>query len=180
MRNSIAQGNALRENTKLYTSPERAKYNHETMPQSLASVLIHLVFSTKHRQRFITPQIEVELYSYLATVFRACDSPALKIGGDCDHIHVLFALSRNKKIAEVVEEIKKRSSRWIKTKGEEFSLFQWQSGYGAFSVSESNAETVKNYVSNQKEHHRKYNFQTEYRGLLQKHKVEYDEIYVWD
>lgn len=150
------------------------------MPQSLASVLLHLVFSTKRRQPFITYEIETELYSYLATVFRACESPVLKIGGDRDHIHVLLALSRNKKIAEVVEEIKKRSSKWIKTKGEEFAVFQWQSGYGIFSVSESNIEKVKNYISNQKEHNRKYDFQAEYRGLLQKHNVEYDEKYVWD
>ncbi|HEV7643808.1 MAG TPA: IS200/IS605 family transposase [Pyrinomonadaceae bacterium] len=150
------------------------------MSQSLSSVLLHLVFSTKHRNPLITPGIEPELYAYLATVFRACGSPVLKIGGDKDHIHALFSLSRTKTIAEVVEEIKKRSSKWIKTKGDEFKNFGWQGGYGIFSVSESNAEAVKQYIASQKEHHARIDFQTEYRELLRKYKVEYDERYVWD
>jgi REP element-mobilizing transposase RayT len=150
------------------------------MPQSLSSVLLHLVFSTKHRKPLITPDIESELYAYLASVFRACDSPALKIGGDKDHTHILFSLSRTIEIAKVVEEIKKRSSKWIKTKGEKFGDFQWQGGYGIFSVSESKAAAVKRYIASQKEHHLRYDFQTEYRELLRKYKVEYDERYVWD
>jgi len=152
----------------------------ENMPQSLASVLLHLVFSTKHRQPFITADIEIELHSYLATVFRGCDSRVLKIGGTDDHIHVLFALSRTWKIAEVVEEIKKRSSKWIKTKGDGFRDFQWQGGYGVFSVSELKRDAVINYISNQRQHHGKEDFQSEYRELLQKHNVGYDEKYVWD
>jgi putative transposase len=150
------------------------------MPQSLASVLIHLVFSTKHRQPFITPAIETELHKYMATVFRGCDSPALLVGGYEDHIHALFLLSRKWAIADVVEEVKTSSSKWIKTKGAEFRQFHWQSGYGAFSVSQSNVEKVKNYIANQKEHHGKQSFQNEFREFLEKHGVEYDERYVWD
>jgi len=165
---------------KIIDQALKGRHIPTNMPQSLSSVLLHLIFSTKHRKPFITPEIESELYAYLATVFRACASPALKIGGDKDHIHVLFSLSRTKNIAEVVEEIKKRSSKWIKTKGEEFENFQWQGGYGIFSVSESKAAAVKQYIASQKEHHARVDFQSEYRELLRKYKVEYDERYVWD
>ena len=150
------------------------------MPQSLASVLVHLVFSTKNREPLITEAIEPELHKYLSTVFRGCDSPALLVGGYKDHIHTLFSLSRTWAIADIVEEVKTSSSKWIKTKGEEFRQFHWQSGYGAFSVSQSNVEQVKDYIAKQKEHHSKQDFQFEYRGLLKKYQIEFDEQYVWD
>lgn len=94
------------------------------MPQSLSSILIHLVFSTKHRTPWLTPEIETELHPYLATVFQGCDSPALIINGDCDHIHTLFTLARTWTVAQVVEEVKKRSSKWLKTKGTPLRQFQ--------------------------------------------------------
>jgi len=150
------------------------------MPQSLASILIHLVFSTKQREPFINPEIEPELHAYLATVFRECGSPALTIGGDRDHIHALFRLSRIWTIADVVEEVKKRSSKWIKTKGRGFGPFHWQAGYGAFSIGQSNVAALKRYIAKQKEHHRRRSFQEEYLELLRKYDVEYDERYVWD
>lgn len=151
------------------------------MPQSLSQILIHVVFSTKHRQPFISEKIEPELHSYIAKIlYDECYSPALIIGGDRDHLHILLALSRVWTVAKVVELAKKRSSKWIKTKGEEFNNFQWQTGYGAFSVSRSCAEIVKNYIANQKEHHRKKSYQDEFRGFLEKHEIEYDEKYVWD
>ncbi len=150
------------------------------MPQSLASVLVHLVFSTKNREPWITEAIEPELHKYLSTVFRGCDSPALLVGGYNDHIHTLFSLSRKWTIADIVEEVKTNSSKWIKTKGAEFGPYHWQSGYGAFSVSQSNVEEVKAYIANQKERHRKKAFQTEYRQLLTAYQIEFDERYVWD
>ena len=150
------------------------------MPQSLASVLVHLVFSTKNRQPLITEVIEPELHKYLSTIFRGCDSPALLVGGYNDHIHALFSLSRKWSIANIVEEVKTSSSKWIKTKGEEFGQFHWQSGYGAFSVSQSNVEQVRTYILNQKEHHSTQEFQSEYRSLLKKYQIEFDERYVWD
>ncbi len=150
------------------------------MPQSLASVLVHLVFSTKHREPLITETIEPELHKYLSTVFRGCDSPALLVGGYNDHIHALFSLSRKWAIADIVEEVKTSSSKWIKTKGDEFRQFHWQSGYGAFSVSQSNVEQVKTYIANQREHHGKQDFQHGYRFLLKKYEIEFDERYVWD
>lgn len=83
-------------------------------------------------------------------------------------------------MAQIVELIKKRSSKWIKTKGDEFKTFQWQTGYGVFSVSVSNAQIVKRYIANQKEHHRKNSYQDEFRIFLKKHGIDYDEKYVWD
>lgn len=150
------------------------------MPQSLSSILIHLVFSTKHREPWLTPTIETELHPYLATLFKSCDSPALIINGDRDHIHELFTLARTWTVADVVEEVKKRSSKWLKTKDAKLQAFQWQAGYGALSVSQSLVEQVRRYITNQKAHHRQQPFQDEYRALLQKYGIEFDEKYVWD
>jgi putative transposase len=150
------------------------------MPQSLSSILIHLVFSTKNRARSITPDIEPELYPYLATVFRNADSPTLTIGGTADHLHILFSLSRTKTVAEIVKDVKADSSEWIKTKGAEFSNFYWQSGYGSFSIGQSSVAKCVAYIARQKEHHKKQSFKSEFRGLLKKYEVPYDERYVWD
>jgi REP element-mobilizing transposase RayT len=150
------------------------------MPQSLSSVLVHLIFSTKNREPFITPQIETELYPYLATIFREQKSPTLAIGGVSDHLHVLFSLARVVTIAELVEEIKTNTSKWIKTKGQVFRNFHWQKGYGAFSVGRSEVGAVKQYIQSQKEHHRLVTFQDEYREFLKEFNVPFDERYVWD
>jgi REP element-mobilizing transposase RayT len=150
------------------------------MAQSLSSILIHLVFSTKLREPFITSEIEPELHAYTAAVFRECKSPSLLIGGTQDHIHALFILSRTRTLADIVEKVKTNSSKWIKTKGHEFRDFHWQAGYGAFSVSQSSVERVRRYITNQREHHRRRTFQDECRALLKKYDIEYDERYVWD
>lgn len=147
------------------------------MPQSLSSILIHLVFSTKNREPFITETVETELYKYLATVFKACDSPSLLIGGDQDHIHALFSLSRTRTVADVVKEVKASSSKWMKTK---VGAFQWQAGYGAFSIGQSGVAGVKQYIAEQKEHHREQSFQDEFRSFCRVYQVEIDERYVWD
>jgi putative transposase len=150
------------------------------MPQSLSSILIHLIFSTKNREPFLTREIDAELYAYMASIFKAMKSPALIINGTSDHIHTLFALSRVVTIASLVEEVKTESSKWIKTKGRQFRNFHWQSGYGAFSIGQSQVPTVKRYITRQKQHHRRMSFQDEYRNFLKVYKVEYDERYVWD
>lgn len=150
------------------------------MAQSLSSILIHLVFSTKDREPFITTEIEPELHAYMATIFQGCKSPSLLVGGTRDHIHALFVLSRTWTLADVVEEVKTNSSKWIKSKGQAYRQFHWQSGYGAFSIGQSQAQRVKAYITNQKEHHRRRTFQDELRALLKKYAVEYDKRYVWD
>ena len=150
------------------------------MPQSLSSILIHLVFSTKHRELFITPAIETELHPYLATIFRALKSPSLCIDGTADHLHVLFSLARVITIADLVEEVKTESSKWMKTKGQEFKNFHWQKGYGAFSIGQSNVASLKRYIRGQKQHHQRVSFQDEYRKFLKAYAIDYDERYVWD
>jgi len=150
------------------------------MPQSLCSILVHLIFSTKNREPFITPAIESELHPYLAKVLRELKSPSLALNGTSDHIHVLFALGRVITVAELVEEIKTSSSKWIKTKGRELRNFHWQRGYGAFSVGQSDVEAVKHYIRNQKEHHKRVTFQDEYREFLKSYGIDFDERYVWD
>ncbi|MEO6390847.1 MAG: transposase [Pyrinomonadaceae bacterium] len=113
------------------------------MSQSLSSLLVHLVFSTKFREPLIKPEVENELHAYLVGCFRGCKSPSLIVGGTEDHIHALFSLHRTWSLADVVEEVKKSSSKWIKTQGSEFRGFQWQAGHGAFSVSQSGVAEVK-------------------------------------
>ncbi len=107
-------------------------------------------------------------------------SPALIINGASDHIHSLFSISRVITVADLVREVKTESSKWIKTKGWEFRNFHWQSGYGAFSVGQSQVPAVKRYIARQKEHHRRVTFQEEFREFLQLYEVAYAERYIWD
>jgi REP element-mobilizing transposase RayT len=125
------------------------------MSQSLANNLVHLVYSTKHRMNWIPEFSQESLWAYQAGIFREWDSPAIVIGGVEDHVHALFSLSKNHALKKIVEEVKKGSSKWMKTaEGTSNRDFAWQGGYGAFSVSKSNEPDVKNYIQNQAEHHR--------------------------
>src|SRR5207244_9090008 len=133
---------------------------------SLSSILVHLVFSTKNREPFITPAIEAELHPYMASIFRALKSPSLTIDGTSDHIHILFSLGRIITVADLVEEIKTVSSKWIKSQAPEFRNFHWQKRYGAFSIGESNVAALKRYIGSQKHHHKRITFQDEYRKFL--------------
>src|SRR5205809_900822 len=116
------------------------------MPQSLSSILIHLIFSTKNRAPFITEAIEKELHPYMAKIFRELKSPTLTIGGTDDHVHILFSVGRTIEVAQLIEKVKGKSSKWVKTKGQEFENFYWQRGYGAFSIGQSQVETLKYYI----------------------------------
>jgi putative transposase len=150
------------------------------MSQSLAKLITHLTFSTKLRRPLITPDVCEELKSYLRGILKQLSSPAIEINSVEDHVHVLFCLSRKRSLADVVEQLKKGSSKWIKTKAPALAGFYWQAGYGAFSVSQSNVPVVRKYIANQEKHHRKMTFQEEFRALLAKHDIEFDERYVWD
>jgi REP element-mobilizing transposase RayT len=150
------------------------------MPQSLVKNLIHLVYSTKHRQPWISKENRDGLFAYQAGIFKEWDSPALVIGGVEDHVHALFALSKNHPLKKLVEEVKKGSSKWMKTNGPKNPEFHWQAGYGAFSVSQSNLDEVKRYIENQEEHHRRMTFQDELRAFYRRHGIEFDERFVWD
>ncbi len=152
------------------------------MSQSIAKVALHVVFSTKNRKPWLqSRELRDELFAYMATILRDnVDSPAIVIGGVEDHIHALCLLSRKFAIMKVTQEAKTETSKWLKKQSHDTSDFAWQSGYGAFSVSESNILLVKKYIQDQEEHHRRMTFQDEFRAFLKRHGIEFDERYVWD
>ena len=141
---------------------------------------MHLVYSTKHREPWIDEEHLSSLFAYQAGIFAEWESPAVAIGGVEDHVHALFCLSKNHPLKKVVEEVKKGSSKWMKSDGRKLPQFCWQAGYAAFSVSQSNVAAVTRYIEGQKEHHRRVSFQDEVRALFKRHEIEFDERYVWD
>lgn len=151
------------------------------MPQSLAKILIHSVFSTKDRQPFLRDQtLRIETHCYLGGILSNLDCQPIIVGGVEDHVHMLFALARTRDIAEVVKEVKRGSSLWIKERCAGLSMFHWQNGYGAFSIGFSQIPDAKQYIAAQEEHHRRISFQDEYRAFLHRYEIEYDEQFVWD
>jgi len=152
------------------------------MPQSLANVLVHIVYSTKNRTPFLKDaNLRRELYAYQATILKdEADSPAILINGVEDHIHILCQLSRKLPIMDVIKISKTETAKWLKKQASDLSEFQWQAGYGIFSVSPSNGPQVKQYIANQEMHHQAMNFQDEFREICRRHDVEWDEKYVWD
>ena len=151
------------------------------MPQSLAQVWIHLVFSTKDRRPFLQNEsLRTEMFKMLTHRVKESGCISASVGGHIDHVHLLIGLSRTITIAKLVEEIKKETSKWIKSHPQGTQLFQWQAGYGVFSVSHSMLDIVDGYIRSQDSHHAKRTFQDEFRLLCQKHGIEFDERYVWD
>jgi REP element-mobilizing transposase RayT len=151
------------------------------MSQSLAKILIHTVFSTKERRPFLHDRpLREELHRYLGGILSNLECQPIIVGGVEDHVHLLCALSRTCEPAELVKEAKRGSSIWLKTKSPDLHDFAWQSGYGMFSIGFSQIESVRNYIAAQEEHHRKVSFQDEFRQLLQRYEIEFDERYVWD
>jgi len=150
------------------------------MPQSLAYNYIHLIFSTKQRNEWITPDVEPHLYAHIAGICINLDSHVMAIGGMPDHIHILLSLSKKYALVTLVQEIKKVSSQWMKEQPGVRPDFYWQKGYGAFSVSPRHLERVKRYIVNQKRHHNDETFKEEYIGFLKDYKADFDEHYLWD
>ena len=150
------------------------------MPQSLSKVYVHIVFSTKNREIHLDENIETAMHEYLGGICKGLDCNPIRIGGCKDHVHILCLLSRKIAQMKLVEELKKQSSKWIKTKDKAYSNFHWQDGYGIFSVNPAETGKVIDYIEKQHEHHRHKNFQAEFRTFLKKYKVDYDEKYVWD
>jgi len=150
------------------------------MPQSLAKVLVHIIFSTKQRRPLIQPGVVRDLNAYVGGALSNLGCQPIAVNSMPDHTHILCRLSRNHALAKVIEEVKKTSSKWVKTKAPGLGDFYWQAGYGAFSVSQSNVEAVRQYILDQEQHHRKRSFQDEFRAFLKRHDIEYDERYIWD
>lgn len=133
------------------------------MSQSLSQIYIHIIFSTKHRMPMIDDNISEELYNYLGGICKSLDCQPIRVGGYHDHIHILCKLSKKLQLISLLEEVKKSSSKWMKTKGEKYQNFYWQDGYAAFSVNPAEVDIVISYIQGQKEHHRKKAFQDECR-----------------
>jgi len=148
------------------------------MPQSLAKVVIHIVFTTKYGQKIITDDIRPELHSYIIGILSELHSFTYELYANPDHIHILCTLPRTITMADIVSKIKTSSSKWIKKKGIE--NFYWQEGYGIFSVSSSKIITVSKYIKNQPEHHFEADYKDEFRIFLKENGIVYDERYVWD
>lgn len=149
------------------------------MPQSLSKVYVHITFSTKYRRNLIDDEIEEELFNYLGGICKALECYPIQVGGYKNHIHIACMLSRKITQAKLLEELKKCSSKWIKTKDNKYAKFYWQDGYGIFSVNPYEIDILVNYIKNQKRHHHKLGFQDEFRDFLAKNGVEFDERYVW-
>jgi putative transposase len=149
------------------------------MPQSLSHLIVHAVFSTKDRWPFLhSQQIRVDIYSYIAGILKNLQCHPIKIGGVGDHVHILSSLSKKIAFADMIGRVKGSSSKRLTEKG--IRGFAWQNGYGAFSVSESNVEALTAYISTQDEHHRRFSYQEELRELLKRHRVAFDERYLWE
>lgn len=149
------------------------------MGQSLAQVYLHLIFSTKNRQPYIDEYIEQELFSYIGGIIKQLSGMPFCINGTADHIHILCSFPRTISLSDFLKEIKRSSSKWIKTKGTQYKLFAWQDGYGVFSVSSSKKEMVERYILNQKIHHTENSFKEEYVAFLKKYNMKHDEDYLW-
>ncbi len=151
-----------------------------SMPGTFSNLQYHLVFSTKHRQPLIYDEWQSRLYEYFGGILRGESGVLFEIGGMPDHIHLLFGWRTNKDLASLVRNLKSNSSKWIHSTFPQSRKFQWQSGYGIFSISESEIEKVSMYIRNQRQHHARKSFKDEFLELLRVHQIEYDEKYIWD
>ena len=150
------------------------------MPQSFTRLYAHLVFSTKNREPMIDVEIRSRVHGYMATILRNMGCPFVVVGGVADHVHILFDMGKLQAPTAFVEEVKRESSKFVKTLGESYANFYWQRGYGMFSVSPTHLADVERYVRNQEEHHRTESFENEFLAMLKRYGVEFDERYVWD
>lgn len=149
------------------------------MAHTYSKLMVHVVFSTKGRQSWITDRIMDDLHAYLGGIVRKVNGTALAIGGIADNVHLLISYPPRLAIADLVRTIKANSSGWVHEKWPDRS-FQWQAGYAAFSVSESNREQVIHYIRHQKEQHEKVTFQDELLSLLKRHNIDFDDAYLWE
>ncbi len=148
------------------------------MPQSYTCLHYHLVFSTKNRVPVIAPEIQPRLWEYLGGIVRDLGGTPLQIGGIEGHVHLLVTLRQEAALKDVLRELKSGSSKWFHDTFPDVREFWWQTGYGAFTVSHSNIDAVKKYIANQEEHHKKRNFEDEFRALLEKHGIAFKEEYL--
>ena len=140
----------------------------------------HVVYSTKNRRRTITDKIRERLYEYIGGTVRNLNGSLIEIGGIEDHLHILMNLSPAKSVSDSVRDIKANASKWANDRGEVRPRFEWQKGYGAFTVSYSQIDAVRHYIRNQQEHHRTTSFEEEYINILRRHEIEFDRKYLFE
>ncbi|MCR9296309.1 MAG: IS200/IS605 family transposase [bacterium] len=151
------------------------------MPQSLVQIYVHLIFSTKDRKPFLKdPRTRDQMHRYLAGICANVDCPALIVGGVQDHVHLLCRLGKTIDVADLIRDLKRDSSKWIKSQAGDLNEFHWQSGYGGFSISPSHVDGLMEYIADQENHHRRESFQDEFRRICEKYGLSIDERYVWD
>ena len=150
------------------------------MPQSLVKILVHIVFSAKNRADLIAPDIEPDLFAYIHGIVENNKSKMIAANGTTNHIYLLVSLGETVDVSDLIGDIKRDSTKWIKKRGAQFQDFYWQEGYGAFSIGQSQVESVVKYIANQKQHHAKQDFKDEFRKFLQSYEIEFDERFVWD
>jgi REP element-mobilizing transposase RayT len=150
------------------------------MAGTYTKLYYHIVFSTKHRRPLIRDDLDTELHKYIAGVLRNLGGHGLEINGTADHVHILALLPPKLALSDVLRDAKANSSKWIHDKFPQLLSFAWQDGFSAFTVSTSQVLEVREYIRNQKNHHRERDFKAELLALLQRHEVEYDERYIWD
>jgi REP element-mobilizing transposase RayT len=150
------------------------------MPQSFTCLHYHLVFSTKSREPLIDANLQERLFEYMGGVLRDQRGKLLAAGGMPDHVHLLVSLDKQRGISETIRDLKANSSRWAHETFANQAGFAWQTGYGAFAVSYSNLDVVRDYLARQSEHHPARSFQDEFLELLRRHHIEFDERYMWD
>ncbi len=150
------------------------------MPRTYHQLLYHAVFSTKYREPWLTPDITERLYAYIGGIVRANGGELYSINGPEDHVHLYFRWRPDATVSDLMRDVKAGSSGWIHDEFPRLRAFAWQEGYSGFTVSKSQEAAVKQYIANQREHHKKEDFKSEYLRLLTLHEVEYDERYVFD
>jgi REP element-mobilizing transposase RayT len=149
------------------------------MPHSYVNLIYHIVFSTKDRRPLITGDYRIRLYEYIGGAIRGQGGIALALGGVEDHVHVLAKMRQDKALSDVIRDLKANASGWLHDVFPALKDFAWQSGYGAFTVSASQVERVRQYINTQEEHHRKRSFRDEFIALLKANEIEFDEKYLW-
>ena len=170
----------LKEGEEAGLIPRARSTHHTRVPQSLASLLVHLVFSTKGREPLLSDELRDDLHGYIGGIVGHHSGTLLAAGSVTDHIHLFISHPRTIAPSDLVKEIKMSSSKWIKARDKRLASFHWQHGYGMFSISPAHREALEKYIANQAEHHRTTTFQEEYRKLLSHYGMEWDERYVWD
>ena len=157
------------------------KMGQPHMQQSLVQIYLHIIFSTKNRARLFRDRaFREKLHAYLAGVCRNLGSATLIVGGVEDHVHILCRQGKTISVSDLIREMKRDSSKWVKQESPDLPSFYWQQGYGAFSISPSHLDAINAYIANQDEHHKTDTYQDEFRQLLAEYEIEYDERYVRD